>query len=117
MSIRADRLKASIQREISWMLNRGMISDSGLDGMITITEIKLSRDLQYAEISVSVMHGDAESSLAALVRASGYIRNQLGKRIRMRRTPNLRFKLDNSAQYHEEIERILDTLDIPPEKK
>lgn len=96
MSFRPERLAEAIKKEISDML-REELKDPRI-GFVTITFVEVSRDLRYANVYASVF-GDPEeqkASIEALQKAHGFIRGELGKRIRLRYTPEIIFKLDHS---------------------
>lgn len=108
---RADRVGELIREEVARMVVSGEIKDSRL-GLITVTGFDISNDLESMTIYVSAM-GNAESkknSLEALLSASRFVRGVLGKRLRMRRIPNLYFKADDSIEYSDRISRILNDL-------
>lgn len=135
MSVRAERVRGHIRREIAEMLLKQEIRDPRLTGFVSITDVQLSRDLQYATVYFSVMgHGtlgvqdaqDAQDEGAenplkncqeALTHAAGFIRKQLGRRIRLRHTPALRFLPDESLNYGRRIENLLGSIPIPPEEE
>ena len=84
------------------------VKDPGL-GFVTVTEVRMSSDLQYATVFVSVM-GDADSekeSLAALRRAAPFLRSEAGKRLRLRHNPELRIELDQTLAQSDRIEELL----------
>ncbi|MBF0358721.1 MAG: 30S ribosome-binding factor RbfA [Magnetococcales bacterium] len=114
MSVRSDRASGLIRKEIALMLLGGEIHDPRLSGVISITDVEMSRDLQYATIFFTMYGGEPENGLEGLSRASGFIRRQLGRRLKMRRVPELRFKVDGSMVQGEKIDRLLNSIDIPP---
>lgn len=79
-------------------------------GFVTITEVRMSKDLRYARVYVSVLGDDEEqeASLAALGRMSGFLRGQIGRRIRLRHVPELTFVQDRTLAHSERIERLLE---------
>ena len=82
--------------------------------MVTITEIVVSRDTRHADVHYSVLGGSevqAEAQLG-LESASGWLRRELGQRLRLRNTPMLHFYYDPSLERGEHIASILDELDI-----
>lgn len=84
------------------------VKDPGV-GFVTVTEVRMSSDLQYATVFVSVM-GDAEAevqSLASLRRAAPFLRSEVGKRLRLRHTPELRIHLDQTLAQSDRIEQLL----------
>jgi ribosome-binding factor A len=81
-------------------------------GFVTVTRVEVAGDLQHAKVYVSVL-GDAEAkqgTMDALNRAVGFVRGEVGRRLRMRLTPELQFKLDESGEYSARIESVLKQL-------
>jgi ribosome-binding factor A len=78
-------------------------------GFVTITHVVVSPDLHYARIVVSVFGTDAQkkNTLDALKHASGYLRKEIGRRIRLRHSPEISFQLDESLDYSARIEQAL----------
>lgn len=109
-SRRSQRLALQIQHEISTMLLRN-VKDRRI-GMVTITGVDLSPDLRHARVYVSCMGTDQEraGTMAALHHAAGWIRHELGQRIRMKFLPELVFLTDASLEYGERIDRLLDEI-------
>ena len=109
-SRRTQRLGLQIQHEISLILSRNL-KDPRI-GFVTVTGVELSPDLRHAKIFVSVMGGDAEKreSLDTLNHAAGWIRHELGQRIRMKFLPEVVFRPDTSLEYGERIDRLLDEI-------
>jgi len=91
---RMSRVASLIKREIGQMLLRADIKDDRVgSGMVSVTDVEVSGDLQHAKIFVSV-YGDTAAkadTMAALKAATGFVRSQLGNRIRLRRTRRLCF--------------------------
>ncbi len=98
MSYRPERLAEIIKKEVSDMV-RDELKDPRI-GFVTITGVEVSTDLRYAKIFFSVLgsEDEARASLEALNRARGYVRSELGRRIRLRYAPEISFKLDPSIQ-------------------
>jgi len=96
MSYRRVRLAEEIKKEVSDMLLQE-IKDPRV-GFVTVTGVEISSDLRTAKIYVSVLGSPEEqkATMEALWRAQGFIRGELGKRIRLRHTPEITFKLDTS---------------------
>jgi len=84
------------------------VKDPGV-GFVNVTEVRMSSDLQYATVFVSVMgDGEAETqSLASLRRAAPFLRSEVGKRLRLRHTPELRIQLDQTLANSDRIEELL----------
>ena len=109
---RTQRVAGSIKEEVSDIL-RLELKDPRLAKMTSITSVEVSRDLSHARIYVSI-YGNGEeqkSILKILVKAAGFIRSELGKRIRLRHVPELEFRLDRSLEYGAHIDHVLRTLD------
>lgn len=96
MSFRPERLAETIKKEVSNML-REELKDPRI-GFVTITGVEVSKDLRYANIYTSILGSpsDQKASMTALLKAQGFIRSELGRRIRLRYTPEITFKLDES---------------------
>ncbi len=105
---RAVRVGDLIKRELAVMLLRE-IKDPRVQGLVTVMEVRVTDDLRSAKVLVSVSGSEEEKSgaLAGLSKAAGFIRHSLGRRLDLRRVPELRFVLDRSLDYQEEIQRLL----------
>lgn len=104
---RIDRIKESILREIS-----GIVHDEVKDpriGFVTVTDVEVSVDFRYARVFVSVYGTEKEKkdTLIGLNRARGFIRREIGGRIRMKFTPEIHFKLDDTSEHAQHISEIL----------
>lgn len=85
---------------------------------ITITQVELDPELQYARVYVNAL-GDEdrrEEILAGLEHAKGFLRREVGSRVRLRKTPELHFIWDHRLERVERINEILSGLEIPPEE-
>ena len=104
---RAERLAEQIREELSLII-AGEVEDPKV-GFVTVTEAKVSADLRTAKVYVSVLGTEDEirESMAALKRAAGFIRNQLGIVLRMKRTPDLHFVYDDTDLRAARIEELL----------
>lgn len=90
------------------MLVKGEIRDYRLQGVM-VTEVKVDRELSYAEIYVSALEGSERSAeiLAGFESASGFIRKMLSERIELRSFPRLRFHWDPTPEKAERIEKLI----------
>jgi ribosome-binding factor A len=106
--LRLARIGDRFQQELATMLVKGEIRDPRLMG-ITITEVKVDRELSYAEIFVSAVEGISRAGeiLEGLERASGFIRKTLSDRIELRSFPRLRFHWDPTPEKADRIEQLL----------
>jgi len=108
-SIRQLRIGEQIRHMLSEMLVRGTIHDRFLESVsITVTEVKLTADLSQATIYVEPLGGEEEDkALAALKRHAGYIRGEIGHKLKLRRTPSLVFRIDDSFNEAARIDALL----------
>ncbi len=114
---RADRVSEAIKREISVMLTQET-KDPGIH-FVTVTGVETADDLRHAKIFVSVL-GDSASrkeTMAALDRAKGFLRGELGRRIQLRYTPEIQFHLDTSLDHAFKIKGLLDSIKNQDVKK
>jgi ribosome-binding factor A len=104
---RAERLAEQIREELSLII-AGEVEDPKV-GFVTVTEAKVSADLRTAKVYVSVLgtEDEVKESMAALKHAAGFIRNQLGIVLRMKRTPDLHFVYDDTDLRAARIEELL----------
>jgi len=93
------------------MLVGGRIKDPRV-GFVTITKVEVTRDLSFATVYFSVMGSEEEKeeTLQALEHASGYIQGQLGKGLRIRKVPRLRFKVDRNLEHSLRISELLEKI-------
>lgn len=98
------RLTENVKRELTDVL-RGVKDYRVKDTMISIVKVELTSDLSYAKVFISSMRGTEETKLATegLKNAKGFIRKELNSRIQMRRSPELVFIADTSAEYSARI--------------
>ncbi|RJP30518.1 MAG: 30S ribosome-binding factor RbfA [Actinobacteria bacterium] len=82
-------------------------------GFVTVTRVEVSPDLRQAKVWLSVMGSQEETDTALLVleKASGFMRRELGKRVRMRYTPELKICLDRGPEMSERVQGILRRLE------
>jgi ribosome-binding factor A len=104
---RSIRLAMLLKEEIAGIISREM-KDPGLK-MVTVTHVKLTKDLRDAEIFYSVLGNeeDVGKTERILDRASGFIRGELGRTLRIKRIPHLSFKYDDSFEKGMKIERLM----------
>lgn len=97
---RVARVAELIKREVSQMLLSDIKDDRVQTGMVSITDVKVSGDLQHAKIFVSIYgtEDDRSETMAGLQSATGFVRRELGQRVRLRRTPEVLFVEDRSIE-------------------
>lgn len=96
-SPRAYRVADQIQKDLA-VLIRSEVKDPRLSPFITLEEVRVTRDLSVATIYISTLDDKGEESQRILAKAAGYLRRELGKRIRMRSIPELRFVYDTLSE-------------------
>lgn len=104
---RSNRLGETLKEEISHMIQEEL-KDPRI-GFITVTSVEVADDLGHAKVFVSVL-GDVQQtkdSMEALKRASGHVRSEIGKRIRLRHVPEIVFKYDSSIEHGAHIAELL----------
>ena len=111
MSQRTDRVDELLRQEIGAILARE-VADPRI-GFATVTDVETTSDLSHAKVWVSVIGDAAErrETLAALDRAMGFVRRELGVRLRLRRIPALHVELDGSMERGTRVLKILDELE------
>lgn len=112
--VRLTRIADRIREDLSEMLIRD-VQDPRLSG-ISITDVKVDRELTFADIYVSAVEGSERSKevLEGLQSASGFLRSQLAARVDLRAFPRLRFHWDPTPERADHIERILASLRQEP---
>ena len=110
---RPERVADQIRGELAALLARE-VHDPGI-GFITLTRVQISPDLQMARVYYTALGDDKAraASAPALERATPFLRRQIGSRLRLRRTPDLKFVYDPSIAGQDRIEQLLNELRTP----
>ncbi|MBD2483037.1 30S ribosome-binding factor RbfA [Planktothrix sp. FACHB-1365] len=109
---RVSRVASQIKREVSQILIDGIKDDRVGSGLVSITDVDVSGDLQHAKIFVSI-YGTEEArreTMEGLKSATGYIRSYLGQRVRLRRTPEVIFLEDRSLERGDKMLSLLNEI-------
>ncbi len=106
---RIDRLTSDIRLAMSAILRE--VKDPRVSKMLSIIKVDVSGDLSYATFYVSAIEGEqaTKDSIKALKSAAGYIRRELGARVKMRKVPEVRFVADDSLAKSAKISAIIET--------
>ncbi|MCE4048268.1 MULTISPECIES: 30S ribosome-binding factor RbfA [Bacillaceae] len=107
MSLRPNRVGEQMKKELGEIITR-KIKDPRI-GFVTVTDVQVTGDLQQATVYISVL-GDQEqreNTLKGLAKAKGFIRSEIGQRIRLRKTPEITFEFDESIDYGNRIDTLL----------
>ncbi|WP_298613285.1 30S ribosome-binding factor RbfA [uncultured Thermosynechococcus sp.] len=109
---RVARVAELIKREVSQLLMYEIRDERVGAGMVSVTDVEVSGDLQHAKIFVSIYSTEEvrRSTMAGLKAASGFVRRQLGQRIRLRRTPEVVFIEDRSLERGSRILALLNQI-------
>ncbi len=111
MSRRIERLNSMIRRDVSELL-RYEVKDPRVSGVVSVTRVNTSNDVQHARVYVSVYGTlrEKEDTIAALQSAAGFIRRQLRGRLETRHVPVLKFILDDTLTEGNQMLELLDSL-------
>lgn len=93
---RNSRLPVELKRVISEVI-RNNVKDPRISELMSVTDVRVTEDLKFAKVYISV-YGDSEPTLEALKSARGYIRREVGRKIKIRNTPELIFVKDDSIE-------------------
>ncbi len=104
---RSERVGELIRSELAQLLARA-VKDPGL-GFVTVTDVRLTNDLQLARVFYTVLGDDRRraDTARALKRAKPFLKREVGHRIRLRRTPEIAFIYDDSIERQNRIEQLL----------
>jgi ribosome-binding factor A len=104
---RPERVADQIRAEVTTMISREL-HDPAV-GFVTITRVQVSPDLQHARVYYTSLGDDAarRNTGRALERASGFMRRQIGQRLRLRRAPEIHFQFDESIGHQDRVEQLL----------
>ena len=108
---RIDRVSEDIKREIIAVI-RELKDPRVMDKMLTVVRVEVSSDDSYAKVYISAMEGleTAKEAVKGLKSATGYIRREVGKRLHLRKTPELNFVADDSIEHGMNIVKMMDDL-------
>ena len=106
-SNRFERINEEYKKEISNIIDN-KLKNPNVTGMISVTKVKVTNDLKYAKVYVSILNSkNIKDTLAGLKKSSGHIRSELAKKVNLRTTPEIIFELDDSLEYGAKIDTIL----------
>lgn len=111
-SRRIERVASMVKREVSLMLLNGIKDDRVGAGMVSVTDVIVSGDLQHTKIFVSIYGNDEAKAetMEGLKSATSYVRSQLGQRLQLRRTPEVIFLEDHSLERGDKMLILLNQL-------
>lgn len=107
---RLNRINEELKKEISHIIDFEL-KNSNVTGLISVTKVKVTPDLKYAKVYVSILNSkNVKKTMEGLQSSSGFIRSQVARTINLRITPELTFEIDDSIEYGAKIEAILKEL-------
>lgn len=108
---RSDRVGEEVKHAVSEIL-REELKDPGITSMVSVVRAEVTRDFRYAKIHVSLYGSETqqEETLAALKRAAGFVRRELGKRVRLHYTPEVLFVPDRNIEYGAHMSQLIDSV-------
>lgn len=112
---RLGRIEEEYRKELSQIIGYEL-KNPNVTGLISVTKVKVTNDLKYAKVYVSILNAkNSKDTLAGLKKSSGFIRSELARRVNLRNTPELIFESDDSMEYGAKIDTILK--EIMPKKE
>jgi len=113
---RPERLAEEVREEVARMV-ASELKDPRL-GFVTVIRVELAHDLRYARVHVGVLGGEAEreKSLTALRSAAGFVRRELGRRLRIHHAPEIDFRYDRGLDATDRVARILQDVEAEADK-
>ena len=112
---RLGRIDEEYKKEISQIISYHL-KNPNVTGLISVTKVKVTNDLKYAKVYVSILNSkNLKETMEGLKKSSGFIRSELARKINLRNTPEILFELDDSLEYGAKIDSILK--EIMPKKE
>lgn len=107
---RINKINEEVRRELSAIVRE--LKDARIPMMTSIVAVRVTNDLSYAKVYISVMGSEEEqkNAIAGLKSAAGFVRRELGHRLQLRHTPELLFELDHSIEQGVHINKIIHNL-------
>jgi ribosome-binding factor A len=117
VSIKQDRIAGRIRQILSVLILRE-VSDPRLQGL-TVTDVEIDSELMYARVYVNALGEEERMSeiMGALKQAKGFLRREVGKRLSLRRVPDMGFYWDESLDRGARMDMLINQLEIPPKPK
>ncbi len=117
---RTKRIAEEVKKVISQMLYEGQIKDINVIGsrsLISVTSVEVVKDLRYAYVYISVLGDDAKEIMEGLHSAAGYVRREVGKAVKLRYTPEVIFRLDDSIEKGAYLSKLITDVNKPTHDK
>lgn len=102
------RLEQDVKVALSQIITYD-VKEPSVTGLISVTDVKITPDQKYAKVYVSIFgKQNKEKVIEALKKATGFIKLELGKKVRMRNIPSLQFEIDDSMEYGAKMDKLID---------
>ena len=109
---RIDRVEEEIKKIVSKLIDQGL-KDPRINGLVSVTKVEVSKDMKYCKVFVSMLGTkDKDEAMKGLNSAKGIVRREIGNNIRTFNTPEVKFVFDDSMEYGQHIEEVLNSLNI-----
>lgn len=104
---RHERLEQDVKIALSDII-MNEVKEPSVTGLISVTDVKITPDQKYAKVFVSIFgKTNKQKVLDALTKATGFIKKELGARVRMRNMPSITFELDDSMEYGAHMDKVI----------
>lgn len=109
MSLKIERINTNLKREISMIL-ANEVDDKNIK-FVTVTDVDTTNDLSLSKVYVTVLNDEKKDDIMkSLINAKGFVRSQLFDRVELRKIPDIRFIYDESIEYGNKIEKIIEDI-------
>jgi ribosome-binding factor A len=114
---RSSRVAEQLQRELAGLIGR--VLEDPRAGLVTVTAVEVSKDLAYARVFISTLGETLPRAelISTLQNASGFMRHELGKELRLRIMPELRFQYDETQERAAKLEALIARANTPGDGK
>lgn len=108
---RADKVRKALMKEISDIIRKD-VKDARISGIVSVTDVEIKQDLSHAKVYVSVYGSEAEKeqTMIALEENKSVVRKEVGRRIRLRHTPEIEFRGDDSLERGTKLTQLIDKI-------
>ncbi len=114
---RHERLEQDVKIALSNIITYE-VKEPSVTGLISVTDVKITPDQKYAKVYISIFgKQNKQKVIDALKKATGFIKLELGKRVRMRNIPSIMFELDDSIEYGDHMDKLIDEVIRNDEEK
>lgn len=109
-NVRMSRIDSEIQKAVAKIINNRLEHPSVKGVLVTVLHVDTTPDLLFSTIYVSVYGGDSKAIVDALNASKNFIRHELGRLVKLRTTPDLKFVLDTSFDYAQHMENLFESI-------